>query len=92
MRCNRIGEPARIADPFERRLDLRHTRITSLYCIPKWMDNETRFGCQDQVRHIRSRLFVVNFDIGVRLADEVFDRDAPMDLGQRLPSAVGQPV
>jgi len=35
MRCNHIGEPARIADPFKRRLDLRHTRITLLYCIPK---------------------------------------------------------
>src|SRR5215475_4720299 len=59
------------------------------------MDGETRFGCQDQVRHIRSRLFVENIDIGdiaVRLADEVFDHDAPVDLGQRLPSAVGQLV
>jgi hypothetical protein len=60
------------------------------------MGNEIRFGFhQDQVRHIRSRLFVEDFDIGdiaVRLADEVFDHDAPMDLGQRLPSAVGQLV
>jgi hypothetical protein len=59
------------------------------------MRNEMRFGRQDQVRHIRSRLFVGNFDIGdiaVRLADEVFDNDAPMDLGQCLPSAVGQLV
>jgi hypothetical protein len=57
------------------------------------MDNETRFGCRDQERHIQSRLFVGNFDIRpVRLADEVFDNDAPMDLDQRLPSAVGQLV
>ena len=27
MRCNHVGEPASIADPFERRLDLRLTRI-----------------------------------------------------------------
>jgi len=59
------------------------------------MAAEIHFGFQDQVRHIRGGLFVENIDIGhiaVRLDDEVFDHDAPMDLGQRLPSAVGQLV